>query len=53
MQQGIPMEMINITSSLEKFQPPATSQEIIHQQPIISTEMVQQPVAVVENPVVA
>jgi hypothetical protein len=50
MQQGIP---INMTSSLEKFQPPATPLEIIHQQPIISTKMVQQPVAVVENPVVA
>ena len=49
-QQGIPMN--NMSGSVVDLQS-ATKQQLIYQQPIVSTEMVQQPVAIVENPVVA
>ena len=49
-QQGIPMN--NMSGSVVDLQS-ATKQQLIYQQPIVSTEMVQQPVAIVENPIVA
>jgi hypothetical protein len=49
-QQVIPMN--NMSGSVVDLQS-ATQQKLIYQQPIVSTEMVQQPVAIVENPVVA
>ena len=51
-QQGIPIGMNNMSGSVVDLQS-STQQKMIYQQPIVSTEMVQQPVAIVENPVVA
>ena len=51
-QQGIPIGMNNMSGSVVDLQS-STQQKMIYQQPIVSTEMVQQPVAIVENPIVA
>ena len=49
-QQGIPIGMNNMSGSVVDLQS-STQQKMIYQQPIVSTEMVQQPVAVVQQPV--
>ena len=51
-QQGIPIGMNNMSGSVVDLQS-STQQKMIYQQPIVSSEMVQQPVAIVENPIVA